>query len=206
MATRSGLSRAILGVILVATSLPGLAETPRACFFEYRDDEGRAHLVQPPLPEIARLNGYVEYSCGITPVPIREVPPARPVDVACLKRKEADLDLLLRYDSVAALDADQARKLRELHERIRLIESLLLQNQRTLADTRNRAADYERRDQPVPQTMQDVMRGYRQQIAELQDEMDRVFADVEVSEQRFKDWRARLQRLLDRSRPVAYGC
>jgi hypothetical protein len=192
-----------LGIVLPAGADVALTE---GCYFQYTDRNGKVVLVDT-LPAEVVDRGYRILTCGGELLKI--VPPKRAVDgptQACLRQKEYDRQLLLRYSTVDDLEAARLRKVREIRTRIMINESNMVGMRASLVRDQERAAELERAGSEAPQSLLDRIEVLREEIATLERNNQLRETEIKVQEEKFDRDAERLARLLDKSDPIDYGC
>ncbi|MDJ0877100.1 MAG: hypothetical protein QNI86_00745 [Halieaceae bacterium] len=109
-----------------------------------------------------------------------------------------DESLLLRYSSIEDIEAARDRALSELRIRISILRSNVRSLKVQVESNQERAADIERRGEPVPMELIAAIDGLRSEIAETERSIEERTREVDVVNQGFQRDIDRFALLLDK--------
>lgn len=158
-------------------------------FYRYVNAEG-VKVLRDALPPEAAQKGYE--IVGINGVVLKVVPPALSGDAAAqmaeqkarqLAQEESDAALLRRYSTVEDIEAAKLRKLSDLEASMSILTSNMNTVQNQIRQEYTRGAGYERRGQPVPNTVHQNLDNFQRELEETKEKfIQREWEYEEVAE------------------------
>ena len=198
-------SRLLLAAITCTLALQAGAATenkPGMRMYRYKNDQGVVVTSNRITPEYAR-KGYEIVNMGgavlqvVPPEPTAEervaLAQAEQNKLSEVEQLEHDKQLLLRYSSEHELQVAKERKLLEIDNKVKVLQSNLGNQQQQLETTQRNAADLERAGREVPAAL-------RVKIEELQKQITASADQLRIRQQELADESVRFDKELERYR------
>jgi hypothetical protein len=164
--------RTVCSLLILGVAWAGDASAGN--YYRYKNADGKV-VMGETLPAGAEMKGYTILDSSGS---VLEVVPPKPTGADKLAEEEAerrrlrDEALLSRYSSTVDIEAARDRKVAEIEARLSILKANIIALGEKLELEQENAANYERRGETVPVSLNDKLQGVRSELEHSQTQVE----------------------------------